>query len=993
MSNAVHYVKSHLTRPGVTGWILRVGLYCASNVKPVDRNGKADPYAVIFVNGIRKRKSPVIKQTLHPQWHTVIDVVIDKDDLGATSLLTSSLSIALYDKDRFGTHDFLGAVKLSGDDFLQFVCTPLKHLPAWEVTKTSRIKKFPLVNVEPHPYVPNLKGTLSFWAELQLNGESKRLIAALKIQALKRGRSGREYAQTHQAARNIQKMRRAQNGRRKYEKTQFAYMAFSVACSQLKRWIHWNDLRVEDLFAELDLDKSGKVTTDEMNDFFKSHPSVELSPKDIEAIVYHLDPNNNGFVLYKEFVRIIKESDQISDQIKENWKRHLREQATSILVRDMANAWKDSTRDADLKDLSAAERLLATRKRRDSRWAAEFELLKSRSEKQNQQHKRAQMNAEQRRIALHKEWRIESKRRIERANTKRKKYQLKLMADHSNFLQSDDNENEDGLGKDGIYDQQCADPSKLPSRPAGKPGSVPTSLSPNMKKRSIYKRPIRPQSPTEVLKNYNFWERKKDKKSHRIFYCNVNTREVRWTLPKDGHIWPPPPPPEDGVEETRISPFTGLKSASSISPKNNSYNYKNMPRSSLKDFESKDDGIDLELLASQMESFGSLRWDVLTSRANRKNTDECDVEEDDNKNRKLNNSNTNYDKMYHQNGDEHRKHTHDRVINRHTAISAKNQHHQHTQERLEKRKKSYDLQNKPNNTEIPNSNDHSMKDEQAAIKLEAVERGRRDRAKVKKMREDESRKAQEAANAAAKRSNKPIPAAQPKFNVVIKKEDGPAKPNADFFNLHPSEEELRSYLVMIKAELNRELHHTKPTKKELHDMKRDFGKLGTLIPDENTLIKLGIFVDCKRISEQSINPKIRKFAATVVDNWLTKYPDLSKSGGLVISINGGPPKPHPNSFNLHPTQKQLVPYLIMLQSELNREAHHKDPTKNELRAMRKMFLELVEMVPDENTLNALNIYNDCKKIMIGTTNKKVKKYSSAVVDHWEEIFPKLKESK
>ena len=50
---------------------------------------------------------------------------------------------------------------------------------------------------------------------------------------------------------------------RGFERTEFAYLAFTQACAHLKRWISWNDLDLEEVFAELDVDASGLVSADE----------------------------------------------------------------------------------------------------------------------------------------------------------------------------------------------------------------------------------------------------------------------------------------------------------------------------------------------------------------------------------------------------------------------------------------------------------------------------------------------------------------------------------------------------------------------------------------------------------------------------------------------------------------------------------------------------------------------------------------------------------
>ena len=61
-------------------------------------------------------------------------------------------------------------------------------------------------------------------------------------------------------------------------------------------------------------------------------------------------------------------------------------------------------------------------------------------------------------------------------------------------------------------------------------------------------------------------------------------------------------------------------------------------------------------------------------------------------------------------------------------------------------------------------------------------------------------------------------------------------------------------------------------------------------------------------------------------------------------------------FKLTAKEESLRPYLVMVTQELNREAHHVAPTKMELIKMKKMFMELAEVIPDKATLTKLFIF-------------------------------------
>ena len=94
----------------------------------------------------------------------------------------------------------------------------------------------------------------------------------------------------------------------------------------------------------------------------------------------------------------------------------------------------------------------------------------------------------------------------------------------------------------------------------------------------------------------------------------------------------------------------------------------------------------------------------------------------------------------------------------------------------------------------------------------------------------------------------------------------------------------------------------------------------------------------------------------------------------------------PAAFKLTAKEESLRPYLVMVTQELNREAHHVAPTKMELIKMKKMFMELAEVIPDKATLTKHQLFQNVKKIADESEEKKVKKYAIAVVSHWTEVF-------
>ena len=833
-----NYVETHLTGPGVTGWTMRCGVFRAINVRKADRFGKSDPYAVLFVNGIRRAKTKVIKKTLNPHWNQVIEIALTTDDLGASSLQASSMTLAVYDMDKVGTHDFLGAVELKGDKFMNFAAAPMTTMPVWEVTDTSRIQERPLANVAPHPKA-DVRGKLAFWAEIKLDQESARLLAAIKIQALKRGNDHREVASRIEAARNIQKIRRAQNGRRKFEKTEFAYMAFNIAVSHLKRWVQWNNLTLEKVFEDLDYDDSGELTMAEIRQFFKTHPSVDLSEADINALVFNLDPNGDGITTMEEFLDAVINCDEVTDSIKGRWKNHLKQRDIMQRVKDMGRAWLKGSKN---KTTTIGNTLQGSRRRRNSRWSAEFELMKAMAEQTHKDHHHKKLTNAERADSLHKGWRRESARRIDSHAARRKKLQLKLLTEHSAYLHRDTEEDDIeggetfGLGDEGelYYDESYPHGGGGPRRPAvNKQG--PASTSPNAARRS--KNSKQPKSPNEMMKLFNYWERMVDKKTKRVFFCNCNTKEVQWKLPRDGKIWPPPPP-EEKEEEPRISPFAEFRKQD-LSPNNqsdikanrrNNYGEKNWIKRVSFNSTSPKSRKELDQIAYQMENFGSFRYGDLRIPS---------FDEDYN-----DNDEGGYYDMYKNDG-----YDNDEYYDDDSTGPGSSSNEQYGSGKMlaspkvkltPKQRREQERLTKEENTKTANK---VITDESQHMK------NRIDNRHVQIQVENKRHKHMED------RLNKR------KQSTVAETVDPAA------FKLTAKEESLRPYLVMVTQELNREAHHVAPTKMELIKMKKMFMELAEVIPDKATLTKHQLFQNVKKIADESDEKKVKKYAIAVVSHW------------------------------------------------------------------------------------------------------------------------------
>lgn len=85
--------------------ILSLKLVSASDLMAADRNGKSDPFAIVYVDGCKVYKSKIIKKTLEPVWNETTDLKI-------FSKSRNRVFIKILDWDRAGDNDYLGEVEL-----------------------------------------------------------------------------------------------------------------------------------------------------------------------------------------------------------------------------------------------------------------------------------------------------------------------------------------------------------------------------------------------------------------------------------------------------------------------------------------------------------------------------------------------------------------------------------------------------------------------------------------------------------------------------------------------------------------------------------------------------------------------------------------------------------------------------------------------------------------------------------------------------------------
>ncbi|XP_013386079.1 uncharacterized protein LOC106155687 isoform X2 [Lingula anatina] len=109
------FTLTHSLRYG----LVELHLIQGKNLMAMDMNGSSDPFIEIKVNGVRKFKSKVKKNTLNPVWNEMVTLQLPKCD--------EYMDIIVWDKDPFG-QDFLGSVTFTADELKQHGC---KAEPEW----------------------------------------------------------------------------------------------------------------------------------------------------------------------------------------------------------------------------------------------------------------------------------------------------------------------------------------------------------------------------------------------------------------------------------------------------------------------------------------------------------------------------------------------------------------------------------------------------------------------------------------------------------------------------------------------------------------------------------------------------------------------------------------------------------------------------------------------------------------------------------------------
>ena len=86
---------------------ISVTIVKANSLKPMDINGKSDPYVkvLLLINGkkIRKKKTSVLSNTLNPVYNESLEFDLSNDDLENADLI-----FKVIDYDRVGSNELIG---------------------------------------------------------------------------------------------------------------------------------------------------------------------------------------------------------------------------------------------------------------------------------------------------------------------------------------------------------------------------------------------------------------------------------------------------------------------------------------------------------------------------------------------------------------------------------------------------------------------------------------------------------------------------------------------------------------------------------------------------------------------------------------------------------------------------------------------------------------------------------------------------------------------
>nr|XP_006811485.1 PREDICTED: intersectin-2-like [Saccoglossus kowalevskii] len=102
--------KAHLARTQRSKGVGRlfVTILEGADLKPVDRNGLADPYCEVSM-GVQEHKTKIIPNTLNPKWMSSMQFIVQNIDQDV-------LCITVFDRDLFSPNDFLGRTEIRLSD-------------------------------------------------------------------------------------------------------------------------------------------------------------------------------------------------------------------------------------------------------------------------------------------------------------------------------------------------------------------------------------------------------------------------------------------------------------------------------------------------------------------------------------------------------------------------------------------------------------------------------------------------------------------------------------------------------------------------------------------------------------------------------------------------------------------------------------------------------------------------------------------------------------
>ncbi|XP_077977214.1 intersectin-1-like isoform X2 [Glandiceps talaboti] len=92
-----------------------------ADLKPVDRNGLADPYCEVSM-GVQEHKTKIIQNCLNPKWNSSMQFIVRDPDQDV-------LCITVFDRDFFSPNDFLGRTEICVSDIMKEIQDPKMRRP------------------------------------------------------------------------------------------------------------------------------------------------------------------------------------------------------------------------------------------------------------------------------------------------------------------------------------------------------------------------------------------------------------------------------------------------------------------------------------------------------------------------------------------------------------------------------------------------------------------------------------------------------------------------------------------------------------------------------------------------------------------------------------------------------------------------------------------------------------------------------------------------